>query len=195
MPRRTTGLFGSSLSRLLTGTVCWAGAVVVGDLGAVVAGVLGAVVVVGADWIAAALSPGTSPSAPSDVLVDFGAAVVVVDFGVVVVVGVSTPFTGALLRSWTTGRNRSSAVWPTSSSARSWFWTPGSWTTMSWPCLVMSGSATPRASTRLRMMFSDWSSWPPVAFLVGDSTTDTPPWRSRPSWGLLPTISVRARPP
>ena len=50
------------------------------------------------------------------------------------------------------GRKRSSAVAPTTSRARCWFFTPGSCTTTELPCRVISGSATPRASTRLRMI-------------------------------------------
>ena len=94
-----------------------------------------------------------------------------------------------------TGRNRSSAVWPTRARARSRFFTPGSWTTMASPWRVMSGSATPRASTRSRMMVSAWSSCSSDASPVGASTTDTPPWRSRPSSGLLPATRVAIRPP
>ena len=54
---------------------------------------------------------------------------VVVDAVVVVVVS-SVPSGGRML---STGRNCSSAVWPTISSARCWSLTPGSWTMMDSP--------------------------------------------------------------
>ena len=97
--------------------------------------------------------------------------VVVTPFTVVVVtpftVVVVTPITVvvvALLRSswafisfsdgscWITGRKRSSAVWPTISSALVVSFTPGSCTTIAVPWRAMSGSATPSASMRRRMM-------------------------------------------
>ena len=56
------------------------------------------------------------------------------------------------------GRNCSFAVRPTSSMA--WFasFTPGSETTMKLPWRVISGSATPRPSTRRRMIEIAWLS-------------------------------------
>jgi hypothetical protein len=81
---------------------------------------------------------------------------------------------------FSTGRKRSWAVRPTSCSACSWFFTPGSSMTMFLPCWVISGSATPRASTRLRMISIDVLRSLLLAFVFGDSTTDAPPCRSRP---------------
>ena len=129
-------------------------------------------------WSPAAFSPGVRPLRPwlssslgspvGAVVVVAGGAVVVVappSPGIVVpggavVVGISPslghPGAGSSSEhggsSCRTGRKRSSAVWPTSSSARSWSFTPGSWTRTVSPCRVMSGSATPRASTRFRMI-------------------------------------------
>ncbi len=61
-----------------------------------------------------------------------------------------------------TGRNRSSAVWPTRRSALARSFTPGRSTTMSVPWREISGSATPRPSTRVRMMSTATSSEPPT---------------------------------
>ena len=61
------------------------------------------------------------------------------------------------------------------------------------PWRVISGSATPSASTRLRMMSIAWSSTPLSTVAFGCSTTEAPPCRSRPSCGLLPVTSVRPR--
>ena len=63
------------------------------------------------------------------------------------------------------------------------------------PWRVMSGSATPRASTRLRMISMAWSRTPEGTLLRGWSTTEAPPWRSRPSWGELPEARVSPRAP
>ena len=56
------------------------------------------------------------------------------------------------LKPLNTGRNRSSAVEPTSAIARSRSFTPGIWTRMFDPCRVISGSATPSESMRFRMI-------------------------------------------
>ena len=47
----------------------------------------------------------------------------------------------------------------------------------------ISGSATPRPSTRLRIISTVWSSSNSSAGWVAISRTETPPWRSRPSKG------------
>ena len=94
-----------------------------------------------------------------------------------------------------TGRNRSSAVSPTSSRARCWFFTPGSCTITDRPWRAMSGSATPSASTRLRMISIVSFRASSVTSLVGWRTTDTPPWRSRPSWGVVSVANTAARAP
>ncbi len=92
---------------------------------------------------------------------------------------------------WHVARNCSFAVRPTTCSARSWSFTPGSATTMKLPWRVMSGSATPSASTRRLMIFRAWSSDEPVAWPFGASTTDVPPSRSSPSCGEWPpSVSV-----
>ena len=57
-----------------------------------------------------------------------------------------------------TGRNRTLPVCPTSSMARSWSFTPGRFTTTRLPWRMISGSATPRLSMRLRMMSTTTSS-------------------------------------
>ena len=62
------------------------------------------------------------------------------------------------------------------------------------PWRLMSGSATPSESTRLRMMSTAWSIDALLTFFpTGWSTTETPPCRSRPSTGSLPEISVAPR--
>src|SRR4051794_20698376 len=63
------------------------------------------------------------------------------------------------------------------------------------PCRLMSGSATPRASTRFLMISMAWSSTLAGTLVLGWSTTDAPPCRSSPSWGLLPDATVAARAP
>ena len=79
-----------------------------------------------------------------------GRVVVVAPFGVAGSGGMSA----------STGRNRSWAVRPTRRSAFAWSFTPGSSTTMSLPCLLMLGSATPKLLTRLFMMLRVSSSAP-----------------------------------
>ena len=82
-----------------------------------------------------------------------------------------------------TGRNRSSAVLPTSAIALSRSFTPGRSMTMSLPWREISGSRVPKLSTRLRMMSMATSRVSDLYLPTGDSTTDMPPWRSRPSTG------------
>ena len=158
-----------------------------------------------------------------------------------------------------TGRNRSSAVRPMRSRARSRSETPGRFTTMALPWRRISGSATPRESTRLRMIsMASSRAWSmstsvssgavvvvvspvvvvveagavelvvvapgavvtvgPVAAVVvvrsvivvvvvdagsttsssastAMNTTETPPWRSRPSWGDQPWETTNASEP
>ncbi len=166
--------------------------VAVGSVTAGVVAVVAGVVVVVSAWRPAALSPTTAPATGSPtslsvadesvvatvVVVDPPAVVEVVPPGALVdvveeeVASAPVPGTG---RTWHTGRNRSSAVWPTRSSARLWFSTPGSCTRMVSPCREMSGSATPSASTRLLMMSMAWSSWSLGTSFAGCRTTDTPP--------------------
>src|SRR5205823_491541 len=100
------------------------------------------VVVVGAAVVVVA-APGAVVAAPAAVVVVVGAVVVVV---------VAPLASGG--RVPVTGRKSSWAVWPTTWSAVRGFLTPASATTMSPPWVVISGSATPSASTRFRMMFS-----------------------------------------
>ena len=49
----------------------------------------------------------------------------------------------------------------------------------------MSGSATPRASTRLRMISMAVDRSLLFALCLGWSTTEAPPWRSRPRFGVV----------
>ena len=72
---------------------------------------------------------------------------------------------------------------------------PGSATTIwSSPCVWISGSATPNASTRLRMISTERSIASGVTSLVSVgwpwSTTSTPPCRSRPSTAGLIAIAT-----
>src|SRR5437879_1792083 len=71
--------------------------------------------------------------------------------------------------------------------------TPGSWTMIELPWRPMSGSATPRASTRARMIEIDVLSTPLSTFFSGWRTTERPPCRSRPRSGELPAASVAPR--
>src|SRR5205814_1180548 len=96
------------------------------------------------------------------------AGAVVLVPGVVVVASVSEDSGGT---GPTTGRNRISAVWPTSRSAAARSFTPGRSTTMSVPWREISGSATPRASTRLRITSTATSSAPALCTPTGESTT------------------------
>ena len=84
------------------------------------------------------------------VVVVVGAVVVVEAPGAPVVVVVVGVFSGGM-PAISTGRKRNSAVWPTRFSALQRSFTPGRSTTMSLPWREISGSATPRLSTRLRM--------------------------------------------
>ena len=68
---------------------------------------------------------------------------------------------------WMTGLKRSWAVWPTICRARFWFLTPGSSTTIVLPWRWISGSATPRPSTRLRMISMAWLRVPPLTLVLG----------------------------
>ncbi len=63
------------------------------------------------------------------------------------------------------------------------------------PCRLISGSATPSESTRFRMMFTAWPSVPDstLAPFLGASTTEIPPWRSRPSWGVVSVANTAIR--
>ena len=62
---------------------------------------------------------------------------------------------------------------------------------MSSPWRVISGSATPRLSTRLRMMSTATSSGVGACTCpTGARTTEMPPWRSRPSTGCVARASV-----
>ena len=121
-------------------------------------------------------------------------AVVVVAPGAVVVVdsGTSGVPHGNV---WSTGRNRSSAVWPTCSSAFSRSFTPGRSTTIVLPCRCTSGSAMPRPSTRWRMMSTAVSSAEVSVPLTGNRTIEIPPWRSRPSAGRFDDASVHTNVP
>jgi hypothetical protein len=53
-----------------------------------------------------------------------------------------------------------------------------------------SGSATPRESTRLRMISTALARASLFASLVGARTTEMPPWRSRPSCGDVSLTST-----
>src|SRR5207248_5492284 len=113
-----------------------------------------------------------------------GVVVVVVAPGVVVVV-VAAAFAWAASDGTceSTGRNLSSAVWPTSFTALARSFTPGRSITTSLPWREISGSMVPKLSTRLRMMSIATSREAGLYLPTGDMTTDTPPWRSRPSTG------------
>src|SRR5579884_2423158 len=112
-----------------------------------------------------------------------GFVVDVVDFGF------ELDFVGAAV-SFSTGRNRSSAVRPTSRCAWARSFTPGRSTTIVLPVRVICGSATPSESTRLRMMFTAVLSVSFVVLPTGASTTEIPPCRSRPRTGVLPLSNV-----
>ena len=127
------------------------------------------VVVVGANWPGRAPSPGARPTMPvpvsprpvspwppdAAVVVVAPPSPVVVDPVVVVVVvaflppsdGVEVTESGLTVLA-STERNSRRAVQPTSASAFFRFFTPGSCTMTVRPWRVMSGSATPRPSTR-----------------------------------------------
>src|SRR5207248_6676597 len=62
--------------------------------------------------------------------------------------------------------------------------------TIELPWRSISGSATPMASTRLRMISMAWSSVPDFTLFLGWSTSEAPRWRSRPWWGVLPDAMV-----
>ena len=113
----------------------------------------------------------------------------------------SASFGGAAVGAANTGRNRSSAVLPTRSRTRFWSLMPGSWTTIVVPWIVMSGSPTPIAFTRVSMTrcVCSSASWLTlVCFfpaLTGWRTTETPPWRSRPRLGVKSArITARQEP-
>ena len=95
-----------------------------------------------------------------------------------------------------TGRKRSCAVLPTRRRALSRSRTPGRSMMTLLPWRLISGSATPSASTRLRMMSTALSS--DASFFTsptGASTTEMPPWRSRPRTGAFPEMSVARKVP
>src|SRR5262249_38718961 len=92
--------------------------------------------------------------------------------------------------SWaSTGRNRSSAVRPTSRFALSRSFTPGRSMTMLLPSRVTSASETPSPLTRRSMMFLAVSSELLAGLPGRDSRTGMPPWRSRPGTGMLPAAT------
>ena len=137
----------SSYCASTTGTSAWSASDVVSG-GAPLASAAWVVVVVSPAAVVAVVSPVEVVAVP--------AAVVDVSAGAVVVVDASVPLGLGIEAS--TGRKRSSAVVPTRSSARCWSFTPGRETTIVLPWRAMSGSATPSASTRLRMIPIAWSS-------------------------------------
>ena len=110
--------------------------------------------------------------------------------GIVVVVVVAPlaveAFAGTGGTSARTGRSRSCAVRPTRRNAFAWSFTPGSSTTMSLPCWLMLGSATPKVLTRLLMIFSVSLSAEALGWPIGSYVTEIPPLRSRPSTGAFP---------
>jgi hypothetical protein len=131
-------------------------------------------------------------------LVVVGAAVVVVALGSMPMLSSVAPTSGTQFpicvpadehESTRMGRKRSSAVDPTSAMARSRSFTPGICTKMLSPWREISGSATPSESMRLRMICIAWLRVSELVGVVGLSTTDTPPLRSRPSWGRCPAMS------
>ncbi len=105
-------------------------------------------------------------------------------------VGVGTPAPAS-----STGRNRS---WAVCCTVARMFWSclPGIEMTMLLLAVVTSDSATPKLSTRLRMMETAWSSASFVTFAPfsarGVRMTLVPPSRSRPSRGeyLSPRLSL-----
>ena len=85
---------------------------------------------------------------------------------------------------WRTGRNSSWAVWPTTSRARSRFFTPGSETMID---VALAGDVglghaqgVDPVADDLDGLVEDALEAPPPR---GWSTTEAPPWRSRPSCG------------
>jgi hypothetical protein len=127
-----------------------AGTVVV-VVGAVVA-VVAAVLLVAWPWVTLPRWTVVDVDAAAVVVVAPPTAVVVVEAGAVVVVVVTATFSAGSV--WRTPRNRSSAVWPTMFRAFSRSFTPGRSMMMLLPCRLISGSATPSESTRLRMMLT-----------------------------------------
>jgi hypothetical protein len=93
-----------------------------------------------------------------------------------------------------TGRNWSWAVVPTAAITSSGLGTLGIDTTMLPPSTLTSDSATPLELTRLRMMSTVVSSCSvvgaPPRGLVGTKVTVDPPFRSRPSRGLMPWTMI-----
>ena len=145
--------------------------------------------------------PAASPDVGGDVLgvVVLPAAVVLVAPAPVVEVApapvvVVVAFVGGLITPagscCCTGRKRSSAVRPMTASAWRRSVAPGRSTTMVLPCRLTSGSAMPRASTRLRMISAAVSSVDTSDPSTGNSTTETPPCRSRPSAGRFDDNNV-----
>ena len=76
-----------------------------------------------------------------------------------------------------------------------WFFTPGRLTTMASPWRRISGSATPRLSTRSRIRSTARSRLAVLKSPTGCWVIEMPPCRSRPSDGLLPATSVANSPP
>ena len=182
-----SGVVGTAERFCVVVVVAGAVVAVVADVPALAVVVVAAAVVVVVAWASI-----TSPFW-TDVDVDAaGFAVVVVAPAAVVVVVFDDDSGGRGLPR--TGRNRSSAVWPTMSSAFCRSFTPGRSTMMLLPCRLTSGSATPSESTRLRMMFTACPSVSDLTLVpaFGASTTEIPPWRSSPSCGVVCELSTAA---
>ena len=77
------------------------------------------------------------------------------------------------------------------SSARCWSFTPGRFTTTVSPWRMISGSATPIASTRERMISTATSSATASYSPSGCNVIDAPPCKSRPSDGASPLATVK----
>ena len=97
--------------------------------------------------------------------------------------------------SFNTGRRYTWPVTLTSSSACCWFFTPGRLTMIASPCRRISGSATPRLSTRARMRSTARSRLDELKAPTGCWVMEMPPCRSRPNAGLLPAATVAIKPP
>src|SRR3954465_1437364 len=93
-----------------------------------------------------------------------------------------------------TGRRYTCPVTLTNSSACAWFLTPGRLTTTASPWRRISGSATPRLSTRSRIRSTARSRLDVLKSPTGFWVMEMPPCRSRPSDGESPLATVRINP-
>ena len=140
----------------------------------------GAAIVVGGIVVLAARRtlPGPPDVAAGEVVVvaPVGSVVVVAPTGPLVVVApVGSVVVVCVVPICLTGLNKTSPELPTSSRAAFWSFTPGRLTITVSPCRIISGSATPIESTRLRIMSTATSSAAGSKVPNGSSVTDAPP--------------------